>query len=86
MILFGYKTRPKVIGGANTTCKNCKRRTAHGLVKLTEWFTLYFIPIIPLANDLLYVCGRCGYRIKVEGEEKRAVLMRLKQLPAEASG
>ncbi len=74
MILFGYKSKPKVLGEANKPCKNCKRKTMHGLVKLTEWFTLYFIPIIPLTNELFVLCGRCGSKTKIEGEAKKAAL------------
>ncbi len=74
MIIFGSKTKPKVLGGIRAACKGCKRQTEHGFVKVTEWFTLYFIPLIPLSNDLFCICGACGAKAKIEGEHKKRIM------------
>jgi len=41
-------------------CGRCNNRTARKIVKLTTWFTLFFIPIIPYKRQYLLVCPICG--------------------------
>ena len=74
MIIFGTKTSPKVIGGSKKSCTSCKKKTVHGFVKVTEWFTLYFIPLIPVSKELLCICGACGNKEKIEGDAKKSIL------------
>ena len=41
-------------------CGRCNNRTARKIMKLTTWFTLFFIPIIPYRRQYLLVCPICG--------------------------
>ena len=79
MIIFGYRSRPKVLGQFSNKCVNCRHKTVHGLVKLTQWFTLYFIPLIPFTNKLFVSCGACGLRRELKGEVKNKMQLWAKQ-------
>jgi len=72
MIIFGYSSKPKVLGQFFDNCRNCKKKTVHGLVKVTTWFTLYFIPAIPLRKISYVVCSDCGAKnpLKKEAAKK----------------
>jgi len=82
MIIFGYKSKPKVLGQFANKCAKCKRKTMHGLVKVTKWFTLYFIPVIPFSNRLLDICGVCGLQHELKGEAKEKMQLMLKGVAA----
>jgi len=41
-------------------CGRCNNHTARQIIKLTMWFTLFFIPIIPYSKRYLLVCPICG--------------------------
>lgn len=62
MLIFGwgYKTYKKygVIG--KSKCNICKVVTNWQLVKVTTWFTLFFIPIIPIKIKRMILCTNCN--------------------------
>ena len=78
VILFGWRSKPKVVGQLQNKCSHCKRKTMHGLVKVTKWFTLYFIPVIPFSNKLYDICGVCGLKNEIKGEAKEKIEQSLK--------
>ncbi|QUH27449.1 AAC(3) family N-acetyltransferase [Vallitalea guaymasensis] len=62
MLIFGwgYKTIKKygIIG--KSKCNICKLVTNWQLVKVTTWFTLFFIPIIPVSVKRMIICTNCN--------------------------
>jgi len=70
MIIFGTRTRPKVLGGLEKPCEHCRNKTIHAIVRVTSWFTLYFIPLIPYHSKLFSNCNACGARIEFKGKAK----------------
>ena len=77
MILFGWKTVPKIHGAVKTKCSGCKKKTAHGIITVTEWFTLYFIPIIPYNKKVLARCAGCFSDYEFQGEARKAMLHKI---------
>ena len=56
---FGKKT-VKEFGELNeSNCGYCNNNVRWKLVKITTWFTLFFIPIIPYHKEYLVVCPVC---------------------------
>ena len=51
LILFGTKDRRKVEGAGHFLCPKCGVERDYELISLREWFTLFFIPILPTANN-----------------------------------
>ena len=46
--LFGVRTKSKPINQIQYPCSNCKRTTVFTAIESKRWFTLFFIPVIPL--------------------------------------
>lgn len=59
MIIFGFRSRPVVMARLNLACRN-GHVAAHRLLKVTRWFTLFFVPVIPFSRKYYTVCAQCG--------------------------
>src|SRR5258706_7918488 len=60
-VFFGTRRMTDQIGQAVCACPNCRRETVHGLLRSKSWFTLFFIPMIPLgAAEDIARCNLCG--------------------------
>jgi hypothetical protein len=57
-LIFGFRSMLKQLGVIGWPCDNCTRRVLQ-VVKRTQWFTLFFIPIIPLKHRYLTMCPNC---------------------------
>lgn len=63
MIIFGLRVRYRITGSSAFFCPNCggDREARHGSAR--RWFTLFFIPVIPLNVVAEFVqCGTCQHR------------------------
>jgi hypothetical protein len=78
IILFGFRTRLKTVVMLMLACRN-GHVAAHRLVKRVRWFTLFFIPVIPLSTKYLTVCSQCGTAVNWNKEDALKAM-------AEASG
>lgn len=70
-IIFGWPRRTKDYGPAYyTECMNCGNAAMYWLIKVRRWFTLYFIPVLPISTKSCYlVCEVCEAAIKVDKDE-----------------
>lgn len=48
MIIFGTKARQKTVGAGQFYCPRCQVQRAYERKKARRYFTLYFIPVIPM--------------------------------------
>lgn len=71
MIIFGWGyRRTKSIGPVKEShCGRCNNSVSLELVKLSTWFTLFFIPVFPYENRKLLVCPICGAYEEISKEE-----------------
>lgn len=71
MIIFGWGHRTAKNFGPvrRISCGNCNNETNWHLQKLTTWFTLFFIPVIPYRMDYLLVCPICRCCVEIKKEE-----------------
>ena len=61
IILFGTKVRYTTLSAGQFYCPQCKARRDYELRKARYWFTIYFIPLIPLKTLGEFVkCLTCG--------------------------
>ena len=51
LILFGTKDRRKVVANGQFICPRCEVERDYEVISIREWFTLFFIPILPTANN-----------------------------------
>ena len=63
LILFGTKDRRKVEGSGQFVCPKCGVERDYEAISIKEWFTLFFVPILPTANneerDYFVECATC---------------------------
>ena len=76
LILFGTKIKRKVIGQTKAlwTCKHCNNKNVWPVVKDRKWFTLFFIPIIPMSATQLVICPICGSALRVYSDNREEVM------------
>lgn len=66
LIVFGSRPRTKVLGQVQYTCPMCQQYSYHVVVRSQNWFTLYWIPVIPLKKSNISRCNFCGYQQQVD--------------------
>jgi hypothetical protein len=71
-IIFGFRRRQAILATLGLACRN-GHVAAHRIVKLTRWFTLFFIPVIPLGSKYLSTCIQCGLTLQLPKEEALAL-------------
>ncbi len=66
LIVFGSRPRTKVLRQVQYTCPMCQQYSYHVVVRSQNWFTLYWIPVIPLKKRNVSRCNFCGYQQQVD--------------------
>jgi len=51
------------------TCQHCGNHEPWYLIKVTTWFTLFFIPIFPYQVKRIYVCPICQSHYEITPEQ-----------------
>ncbi|MDE5966178.1 MAG: zinc ribbon domain-containing protein [Lachnospiraceae bacterium] len=70
MILYGTKTFRKILGYTTTRqCGHCGNETRQAIVRNFTWFTLFFIPLIPLWMSYTVVCPSCQKESKIKKKD-----------------
>ena len=73
-LLFGLRSRDRLVSTQSGTCEFCGVTAVQALVKRTTKFTLFFVPLFPVRPGRYYLdCGNCGTRRPID----RAVAGRL---------
>lgn len=62
---FGHQTVRSFGSAAAQRCSRCNNTISRELVKVTTWFTLFFIPIIPYRKEYLLICPICRDAVKI---------------------
>lgn len=61
MLIWGLRTRVAVLATLTYICEVCGVSAAHRVVRRRRWFTLFFIPVFPIAADKYTdTCINCG--------------------------
>ena len=70
MIIFGWgHERVKQIGPlSEKQCKNCNNQTNREMLKISTWFTLFFIPVFPYSIKYFKACPVCNVAELLEKE------------------
>ena len=70
LILFGTKERRKVVENGQFVCPKCGVKKDYEVISLREWFTLFFLPILPTANNEgredFVECGTCKTKYDID--------------------
>ncbi len=80
-IIFGSSSKNKVLGQVQYVCSRCGRQAFHTIVRSRRWFTLYFLPVIPINTTTTSRCNLCGFQQGINNEQADAWLAQNQQLP-----
>ena len=69
MIIFGWRSKGEADWSGFLNCQRCAQLSPHYGIRLKRYFTIFFIPIIPLWSDSKTVCSDCLYETKLGPEE-----------------
>ncbi|HZS77922.1 MAG TPA: zinc-ribbon domain-containing protein [Ktedonobacteraceae bacterium] len=72
LIVMGSRLRNKVMGQVQYTCPMCRQYSYHVVTRSQYWFTVYFLPVIPLKKTYISRCNFCGYEQRVDEKQVRA--------------
>jgi len=68
---WGKQTRKNVGFISRIRCRHCGNDCRHDFQIFREWFTLFFIPVIPYVNRRLISCSVCGNSVDIPKEMSR---------------
>ena len=80
MIIFGFKGRTKDAGEAvPAVCPRCHNGTFFHYVSRTRWFSLFFVPVIPISSKHFIVCPVCsfGVALDTDGQQRAGHMVEL---------
>ncbi len=68
MIIFGIRSKEKTKPAGAHHCPVCGRQREFAQLHQGRWFTLFFIPVIPLGSTNLHrlTCTTCGSQFNSE--------------------
>ena len=67
LIIWGTQTTPRCEAKGSFDCPRCSMRRTYALMAIKRWFTLYFLPVIPLGTRGRYVqCESCAETYSLE--------------------
>jgi hypothetical protein len=76
--LFGVRSRAKAIAQVDRPCNKCGRSTVQTAIESKRYFTLFFIPVIPLGGSHIVRCNLCGLTLKCCPELKDQLVLKAK--------
>ncbi|MBE7188245.1 zinc-ribbon domain-containing protein [Jatrophihabitans endophyticus] len=74
MIIFGYRSFVKFLAMLTLVCPRCHNPAAHRLQQRSRWFTLFFVPVIPMGFTRFTTCTFCGLTQRVSKEDATAMV------------
>jgi hypothetical protein len=81
MIIFGIRGGKRNDHGPAipVVCPNCNNQTYYHYLTVTKWFTLFFIPVLPISSKHYLMCPICTRSTELDraGREHAAKLVEL---------
>jgi hypothetical protein len=68
-VIFGIKRLVRRLATVFAVCGQCGSPAAQVIVRRSTWFSLFFIPVIPLGSKYSSTCTLCGVATKLEKEQ-----------------
>jgi hypothetical protein len=86
IILFGFRRKSARLATIFVMCARCHTPAAHALNRTRRYFTLFFIPIIPLGTKYFTTCTMCGHVTQITKEGADQYLASVAQSSAAPAG
>jgi hypothetical protein len=84
IILFGFRRRASRLATIFVMCAACRTPAAHALTRTRRYFTLFFVPVIPLGTKYFTTCTMCGHATQITKEGADRYLASVAQGPSTA--
>jgi len=68
-LIFGIKRMMRRLATVFAMCAQCGSPAAQVVVRRTTWFSLFFIPVVPLGTKYASTCTLCGVSTRLDKEE-----------------
>jgi len=80
-IIWGNKSTSKIEVTVNKqfNCDHCHNSGPYQIKKYTDWFTLYFIPVIPMHTVYRAECPVCNYGFEIDKKRAKEIIQELKE-------
>lgn len=69
LVIFGMSRRVRRLGVVQRGCGACGQVAAHPLERTRNWFTLFFVPLVPLSTRYTTRCAFCAAECRVPADE-----------------
>lgn len=69
MFGWGHQMRKDFGMVTKLNCTHCNNDEYWHLLKSTNWFTLFFIPVIPYSSEKFLICPVCQYGITLDDKK-----------------
>jgi transcription elongation factor Elf1 len=67
-ILMGLRRVVARLGTTFLLCPYCQTPAAQAVTRVRRWFTVFFIPVVPLGAKYVITCTMCGRATQVAQE------------------
>ena len=85
MIIFGFKRKARRIGSVFALCGSCRTPAAQVVVRIKVFFSLFFVPVIPLGSSYRSTCAMCGHTSRITKEAATQIAGQAGQAPPQGA-
>ena len=86
-LIFGIKRMARRLATVFAICAQCGSPAAQVVVRRTTWFSLFFIPVVPLGTKYASTCTLCGVSTRLDKEQAlRTVVLAQQMADTPSSG
>jgi hypothetical protein len=83
-IIFGIKRMVRRMATVFAMCSQCGSPAAQVVVRRSTWFSLFFIPVIPLGSKYSSTCTLCGTATRLDKEQALHLVELSQQMAAQS--
>ena len=84
LIIFGLRRRGYRLANVFAMCGICHTPAAQAVVRIKTFFTLFFIPLIPVGTKYRSTCTMCGGTIELSRDQADQAMVTMQQQQAQA--
>jgi hypothetical protein len=84
LIIFGLRRRGYRMANVFAMCGICHTPAAQAVVRIKTFFTLFFIPLVPVGTKYRSTCTMCGGTIELSKDQADQAMVTMQQQRAQA--
>jgi hypothetical protein len=85
-LIFGIKRLNRRLATMLAICGQCTTPAAQVITRRSTWFSLFFIPVIPLGSKYVSTCTLCGVSVKLDKDQALQMVAAAQQVSAQVPG